>query len=249
MKPTMVNDEVAGETLCSVCGVVVREKEPSTARVVEGRHETFHKHVGNSSSVTEFATTRWVANDATTKCHAELTQILVPMLEHMSVPKMIMNEAKLLIRRMVSDGFAKGKTRLTLCAGIALALCRVHGRIITCKELARLTGTNVKKIRRVSLDIMELYDLQSLSIEDRTRRILSRMCTDIGRPDLLRPALGTYNSVLLSGYPTGKNPCVVAAHALGIHAGSVMSKKQFAETVGVQRQSLHRYVTGYGNVC
>ena len=251
VEPTIINDENRGEMLCSECGTVFCEKEVNMMWVGEdSRYGTFHRAAGNNDSVTKFVTTSRIASDITGKRCAELARMLTPILEHVSASKIMIGEAELLIRRMISDGFAKGKNRLALCAGIVLAICRVYGRMVKREELAMLTGTGFKKVSRVSMDVMERYGLKSLSIEDRTRRVLSRMCVDIGEPGLLRPALDTYNAMLLAGHAAGKRPYVVAAYVLGLHTKRIMSEEKFAESVGVSYLSMRRYVGGLvPNVC
>ncbi len=242
---TAINDEVAGETLCGVCGVVLHERE---ARMVwdgmGGWHDVRRATGRSGRSITEFVTTQRMVSGATDVRRDALMRTIIPMLEHVSASAVIKNEAESLVRRMTSDGFAKGRHRLTLCAGTVLAACRVHGRMIRREDLAMLTGTSFKGVSRISRGIMERYGLKPLSIEDRTRRVLSRMCIDVGAPGLLRPALDTYDAMLLAGHASGKSPYVVAAYVLRLHTRRIMSEEKFAERVGVPHQSMQRYVGG-----
>ena len=239
--PAIIQDEVAGEALCSACGTVVYEREASDMWDCEDKLATPRGMMEVGSNDVKFAMVRWGRSDAVLGRHAELTRLLAPVLKHVSASSIMIDETNSLLRRIIHNEFAKGKTKLTLCVGLVLAVCRIHGRVVTCNELAELTGTNVKKIRRMSTDIMVRYNMKPLSIQDRTKRIISRMCADIGRPDLLRPALDTYCTMARRGHTAGKNPHNVAASALGRHTDSIMSKEQFFKVVGVHRHNISRY--------
>ena len=127
---------------------------------------------------------------AGTRCCATV----VPMLEHVCAPGYVTDEAVALVRRMSSDGFARGRPRQVLCAGTVLAACRVHGRTVRREGVAEITCTDCKTVSRVARMIMERYGLEPASVEERTRRILSRMCADIDEPGLVRRVLRTYDS-------------------------------------------------------
>ena len=154
----------------------------------------------------------------------------------------VADEAVALVRRMSSDGFARGRPRQVLCAGTVLAACRVHGRTVRREEEAEITCTDCKAVSRVARMIMERYGLEPASVEERTRGILSRMCSDIDEPGLVRRVLRTYDSVLSAGRASGRSPYVTAACIMRIHTRRFMPEARLAVAVGVPMASMRRYV-------
>ena len=245
--PSPVYDEVNGEIVCDTCAVVMEEKE---AQIVwNGMSMQGGSGPRAAARVTKYITTQRIADGSTNAARDALLRKLMPILEHVSASGIIRNEAVMLIKRMSADGFAKGKPRLNLCAGVVLATCRVHGRVIKREKIAEISCTDFKKVSRAARSIIEQYNLEPLSIEELTRRIISRMCTDIGEPALLRLALRTYESMLLTGYTSGKHPYVVAIKALRAHTMHIMSDARLATAIGVPYKHMYRYAEMMQNVC
>lgn len=238
-EPVPVCDEHTGETVCGACGTVLEER---AARAVwEGAPMESGRGAHTSRRVTRYVTTQRMADGSAHASRDALLRKLAPILEHVSATGAITDEATTLARRMCTDGFAKNRPRMNLCAGVVLAACRIHGRIIRREEVAEMTGTDSRKISRIARVITARYGLKPLPVEERTRRILSRMCDDVGEPALLRPALRTYESMLLTGHTAGKSPYVVAAKALRHHAVRIMPDARFAAAVGVPCNHMNRY--------
>lgn len=247
--PDVVNDEVAGETLCGACGTVVHEREAVAAWDNECGRAVLCDDWNSSGDAAEFMTTKRIVCNMTAKRCAEMVNIAAPILEYVGASSIMTEEANALIRRMINDGYTKWKTRQTVCTGVVLAVCNMYGTVVKPKDLFAYTGTSPTKVRRLASDMMARYNMRPLSAYEKTKRIISKMCHDTGRPELLRLAVNAYESMVRNGLTTGKNPYTVAAYALGIHVEQYMSKKRFAEIVGVDRANMHRYAVECTNVC
>lgn len=246
-EPIPVYDESAGETVCDTCAVVLEEKAAQT--VWERTSMTNYLGGFAPRQITKYVTTQRMADGSMHATRDALLCQLLRTLEHISAADIITDEAVMLVRRMCADGFAKGKHKTKLCAGIALTACRIHGRIIKREEIAEVTGTDFKRISRMARMITDRYDLKPLSVEERTRRIISQMCAGIGEPALLHSALCTYDSMLFKGCTSGKNPYVVAALALRVHTVRIMSDTRFAVAVGASFTHMNRYSEMIRNAC
>ena len=240
--PTRVTDDPAGETVCRACGTVLEEKtmqagwNGAAVRAGRGWRGRIARY-----AITKYTITMHIAYRPANAGRDALLRTVVPMLEHVCAPGYVADEAVALVRRMSSDGFARGRPRQVLCAGTVLVACRVHGRTVRREEVAEITCTDCKAVSRVARMIMERYGLEPASVEERTRRILSRMCADIDEPGLVRRVLRTYDSVLSAGMASGRSPYVTAACIMRIHTRRFMPEARLAVAVGVPMASMRRY--------
>ena len=261
-KPTIVENGIQGEMCCQMCGVVILNKMESTSLVNAGTTSLGsckgpQKNAEHSENIPQrlgcdearLAMSRWTPgnrDDAIMKRTDDLMRILEPMLARIVASSIMIAESVMLLRRLVCDNYAKGMERLTLCAAIVMSICRVYGRTRWRNLLVVCVGANkIKKVRHVSADIMFKYELNSFFISELTKRIISRMCDDINRDDLLLPAINSYESMARLGITYGKNPYVVAAYALSIFTKTMMSREEFSSAVGVRRNSIYRFAIGY----
>lgn len=155
--------------------------------------------------------------------------------DKLGVSKTILEQAAWIYRKVLKEGFTRGRPIQATAAAALYAACRDLETPRTIKDFAAITNVPKKELARCYRKLLSVVDLQ-LPIVD-LMKCVSRVAASVGFGEKAkRKAIELVKLAQSSGNLTGKDPMGTAAAALyiaGVLEGEHVRQKDLAKAAGV----------------
>lgn len=137
---------------------------------------------------------------------------------------------------------SQGRTKIDVAAACVIASCKINGKVITEKELLLVTNASKKSTRRIYRIIWEKFGIKSISIHERTIKLINRICTDLGiSQKIMLQSLELLDTLKQEDHFIGSHPGTVAGGIVYIACEKKYSQKEIANVSGVTDVSLRNF--------
>ncbi len=196
----MVIDPAHGEIYCADCGLIIEEDvvdsgpewrafdtEQKTKRVRTGPGMSYRMHdkgLGTSKPKLPAGVCKlpWINWGSKTLVFA-LTEI-ERQASMLKLPADIREETALLYRKAAKQNLIKGRSIEELVSAMLYIVCRQYGLPRTLKEIAKVSRSSLKKIRRAYLALMRELGLKLAPVEP--SQYVPRLCSELGLSEATR---------------------------------------------------------------
>ncbi len=198
----MVTDPTHGEIYCADCGIIIEEgivdggpewrafdTEQISKRVRTGPGMSYRMHDKGLSTQTPklhagIQRLRWVDKDSREKTLAFALGEIDRMASALKLPEDVREEISLLYRKAAKQNLIKGRSIEELVSAMLYIVCRQYGLPRTLKEIAKVSRSSLKKIRRAYLALMRELGLKLAPVEP--SQYVPRLCSELGLSEATR---------------------------------------------------------------
>jgi len=184
VSPERIDDSITGEVICRNCGVVLESHIIGYSNINE--KNTIQRHdygIGTSPvnlKLSHRSSEQISRNESSTNRRTrELFQTISSMLQKISATQLINNDAYFLARKCVTHNMIQGRTKIDVSAACVMISCKINGKMISEKELLSISNASKKQTRKIYRIILEKFEIKLISIHERTRKLICRICSDL----------------------------------------------------------------------
>jgi len=252
---SIIVDSIAGEVICRTCGAVLTDRaitlaptwrkfsdndlrtRLSYAPISDGEtvYSTLLNYnvevMGRVSLLVKRGSMQNSVNRSLNKGLKELEKIA----DKLGVSKTIVEQAAWIYRKVLKEGFTRGRPIQATAAAALYAACRELETIRTLKEFAAITNISEKDLARCYRKMLSIVDLHPPSLD--LMKCISKVAASIGFGEKVkRRAFKLLKLAQRSGNLVGKDPMGTAAAVLyiaGIIEGEHVRQKELAKAAGV----------------
>ncbi|HDN68696.1 transcription initiation factor IIB [ANME-1 cluster archaeon ex4572_4] len=231
----VVSDSKHAELYCADCGIVIAENivdlgpewraydsEQASKRVRTGPGMSYRIHDKGLSTPTPklpagIKRLRWVNMDSSEKTLAFALIEIDRMSCALKLPNDIKEAASVLYRKAARQSMIKGRSIEELVSAMLYIVCRQYGIPRTLKEIAKVSRSPIKKIRRSYIFLLRKLGLKIAPADP--AHYIPRFCSELGLSETTREqAIEILNQDKGTGAARGWAPIGTAAAAIYIAA-------------------------------
>ena len=250
----VVPDSKHAELYCADCGMVIAENivdlgpewraydaEQASKRVRTGPGMSYRIHDKGLSTPTPklpagVKRLRWVNMDSSEKTLAFALIEIDRMACALKLPNDIKEAAAVLYRRAAKQNLIKGRSIEELVSAMLYIICRQYGVPRTLREIAEVSRSPLKKIRRAYIFLLRKFELKVAPADP--AHYIPRFCSALGLSQATRErAIEIIKDNKETGSARGWAPIGTAAAAIYIAAvlsgeGEYRTEKDIAKVAG-----------------
>lgn len=248
----VVSDSKHVELYCADCGMVIAENlvdlgpewraydsEQASKRVRTGPGMSYRIHDKGLSTPTPklpagIQRLKWVNMDSSEKTLAFALIEIDRMACALKLPNDIKEMTSVLYRKAAKRNLIKGRSIEELVSAMLYIVCRQNGIPRTLKEIARVSRSPLKKIRRAYIFLLRKFGLKIAPADP--SHYIPRFCSALGLSEAIRErAIEILKRGEGTGTAKGWAPIGTAAAAIYIAAvlsGEYRTEKEIAKVVG-----------------
>jgi len=250
----VVSDSKHAELYCADCGMVIAENlvdlgpewraydsEQASKRVRTGPGMSYRIHdKGLSTPMPKLPAgikrLRWVNMDSSEKTLAFALIEIDRMACALKLPNDIKEAASVLYRKAEKKKLIKGRSIEELVSAMLYIICRQYGVPRTLKEIAEVSRSPIKKIRRAYIFLLRKLELKIAPADP--SHYIPRFCSELGLSEATRErAIEIIKENKGTGAARGWAPIGTAAAAIYIAAalsdeGEYRTEKEIAKVAG-----------------
>jgi len=248
----VVSDSKHAELYCADCGVVIAENivdlgpewraydsEQASKRVRTGPGMSYRIHDKGLSTPTPklpagIKRLRWVNMDSSEKTLAFALIEIDRMACALKLPNDIKEATSVLYRRAAKRNLIKGRSIEELVSAMLYIICRQYGVPRTLKEIAAVSRSSLKKIRRSYIFILRKLELKVAPADP--SHYIPRFCSELGLSEAIRErAIEILKGNRGTGAARGWAPIGTAAAAIYIAtvlSGEYRTEREIAKVAG-----------------
>jgi len=250
----VVSDSKHAELYCADCGMVIAENlvdlgpewraydsEQASKRVRTGPGMSYRIHDKGLSTPTPklpsgIKRLRWVNMDSSEKTLAFALIEIDRMACALKLPNDIKEAASVLYRRAAKQNLIKGRSIEELVSAMLYIICRQYGVPRTLKEIAAVSRSPLKKIRRAYIFLLRKFELKIAPADP--SHYIPRFCSALGLREATRErAIEVIKENKETGSARGWAPIGTAAAAIYIAGvlsgeGEYRTEKEIAKVAG-----------------
>ncbi len=238
-----IHDDVTGEIICKDCGVVLESN--TTGYSESNEKNTLHLHdYGIGTEPTRMrlahpASQKIASSESASNSKTRgLFMMINPILQNISATTQIKNDAFSIARKCVAKKITHGRVGKNIAVACVMISCKTNGRMISEKELLKISNAPKKGTRKAYRIILERLSISTIPVSKRTEMTICKICSDLKLSTSIRDRsiemLSRYSSVR-----AGANPNNVAGAMIYIASDMRRTQNEIAEKAGVTVVALH----------
>ncbi len=247
LTPKIISDDTAGEILCKNCGIVLESHTTGHSDANEKNTTSRHDYgIGTAPAKIKFVhrSSRQISQRITAqeKKTRELFGEVGLILQKISAVAPIAGEAYGIARKCIRQHLTRGRRRADVAAACVTVACKVHGKAITESEIIKVANSSKKTTRKMSRIILEAFNLNIMTVHQRTIRLTNRICSDLGLSQRVATmSLRLMEKARKNGLVASSNPGTVAGAVVYLSCEKTISQRKIAVLSGVTDVSVRNF--------